>query len=615
MKLRSKLLIPIAGVVVLLTVTLSYAYITLLGGAIEKQFQKRGVSVASSLASNGKMGVLMQDSSQLGVFMDYAMMDKEVRYIIFFNEQGIKIASRGDANIPSGVKAAKELKEVRVEEAKDAAANAGFAFSAPVTPRSGASTTIGSVTVYISIEELAADKRATILLSLFITFFFVAGVVAVVYFLANSITKPVIQLGALAHAVKSGDLSGQVEVTSQDEIADLTRDVNSMVENIRTLVDEVKQKSIVAEQAAEQANKNTKAVQEQEQYYSHSIETMLMEMGKFADGDLTVSMSAERDDAIGKLFDGFTVAVEKIRTMLTRVTEAVSATASASSQISASAEEMAAGAQEQTHQASEVATAVDEMTKTIIDTTKNASTAAELSRMYGENARDGGKIVVETISGMNRIQDVVRKSADTVKELGKSSDQIGEIIQVIDDIADQTNLLALNAAIEAARAGEMGRGFAVVADEVRKLAERTTKATKEIAGMIKQIQKNTVGAVRSMSEGTNEVESGRTLALKAGTSLQEIIGGAESVVEMITSVANANQEQTHAAEMISKNIEAISSVTQETASGIQQVAKASEDLNHLTQNLQDLLHEFKMDDHATQQPLLVKHGNRTLARR
>jgi len=594
MKLRSKLLVPITGAVILSTATLSIVYITLLGGSIEKQFQKRGESVASSLASNGKMGVLMQDSSQLGTFMDFAMADREVKYILFYNDQGVKIASRGDAVMPSGVKAAKDLKEILVEEAKDAAGNGAFAFSAPVTPRGGASSMIGSVTVCISTENLASDKRDTILLSLLITFAFVAGVVGVVFYLANSITKPVVKLGALAHAVAQGDLSQQVEVTSKDEIGDLTRDVNSMVENIRTLVDEVKQKSAVAEEAAEQANRTTKAVQEQEQYYSHSIETMLSQMGKFADGDLTVSVEAERDDAIGKLFDGFTLAVEKIRHMLTRVTEAVSATASASSQISASAEEMAAGAQEQTHQASEVATAVDEMTKTIIDTTKNASTAAELSRMYGENARNGGKIVVETISGMNRIQEVVRKSADTVKELGKSSDQIGEIIQVIDDIADQTNLLALNAAIEAARAGEQGRGFAVVADEVRKLAERTTKATKEIAKMIKQIQKDTAGAVQSMQLGTKEVEQGREMAEKSGESLALIIEGAEKVVDVITSVAAASEEQSASAEHISKNIEAITNVTQESAGGTQQIARAAEDLNRLTQNLQEMLGQFTL---------------------
>jgi methyl-accepting chemotaxis protein len=237
------------------------------------------------------------------------------------------------------------------------------------------------------------------------------------------------------------------------------------------------------------------------------------------------------------------------------------------------------------------------MTKTILDITKNSSIAASSSKNAGIIAQEGGRVVAETIEGMGRISIVVLKSAATVHALGKSSDQIGEIIQVIDDIADQTNLLALNAAIEAARAGEQGRGFAVVADEVRKLAERTSKATKEIALMIKQIQNDTNEAVLSMEEGTKEVERGKELADQAGEALREIIEGSEKVVDVITQVAAASEEQSSAAELISRSIEAISNVTSESATGISEIAKTSENLNRLTANLQHLISKFKTGNH------------------
>mgnify|MGYP000385490360 FL=1 len=343
----------------------------------------------------------------------------------------------------------------------------------------------------------------------------------------------------------------------------------------------------------------TKA-KEHENYLNHHAQKMLVEMEKFAKGDLSIGLKVEnKDDLIGKLFTGFNQVVDNIRNIIVKVTEAVQATASAANQISSSTEEMAAGAQEQSSQATEVAGAVEQMTKTIYETTKNTVQATEASKNAGVIAKEGGHVVEETIIGMNRIAEVVRKSADTVQELGKSSDQIGEIVQVIDDIADQTNLLALNAAIEAARAGEQGRGFAVVADEVRKLAERTSKATKEIASMIKQIQKDTYDAVDSMQEGTKQVEDGKLLAEKAGASLEEIIIGAERVVDIVTQVAAASEEQSSAAEQISKNIESISSVTQESASGIQQIAHASEDLNRLTLNLQELIAQFKLDNSSS----------------
>lgn len=320
---------------------------------------------------------------------------------------------------------------------------------------------------------------------------------------------------------------------------------------------------------------------------------ILQEMSK---GDLTVRATAEYKGDHQIIINSINTVAVSLHDTIYRVREAIEATASASAQISGSTEEMASGAAEQSNQTTEVASAVEEMTKTILETSNNASLASDAANRAGKFAKEGDKVVSETIEGMQRIAQVVNKSSETVHTLGESSNQIGEIVQVINDIADQTNLLALNAAIEAARAGEQGRGFAVVADEVRKLAEKTTKATKEIAGMIKRIQSDTEDAVVSMNQGTTEVEKGRVLADEAGKSLKAIIKGTIEVVDISTQVAAASEEQSSAAELISKSIEAINSVSQETSSGIQQIARATEDLSRLTENLQNMITQFKINN-------------------
>jgi methyl-accepting chemotaxis protein len=341
-----------------------------------------------------------------------------------------------------------------------------------------------------------------------------------------------------------------------------------------------------------------------ENYLGSKAAEMLVEMDKLAAGDLTVSLKIEKDDQIGKLFTGFNTTVNNISTLITRVSEAVHATASASAQISSSSEEMAAGAQESSAQTTEIAGAAEEMTKTVYETSKNASIAAENSKLASQNAHKGTQKVLETKKGMERIVASTNETGRIITSLAQKTDQIGEIAQVIDDIADQTNLLALNAAIEAARAGEQGRGFAVVADEVRKLAERTTKATKEIADTIKSIQNEAKEADKSMVVAGESVQDGMQLTAQVADVLNEILEDNSKVADMINQVAAASEQQSSTAEQISRNIEGISSVTQESAAGTQQIARAAEDLNQLTTNLQGLITQFRTESLGSYSPQL-----------
>jgi methyl-accepting chemotaxis protein len=261
----------------------------------------------------------------------------------------------------------------------------------------------------------------------------------------------------------------------------------------------------------------------------------------------------------------------------------------------------AQGADTQRDQTAQVATAMQEMSSTVLQVSENSGKAAEASRKAAETARQGGIIVDETLRKMRAIADSVSSTAKKVEELGKSSDQIGRIIGVIDDIADQTNLLALNAAIEAARAGEQGRGFAVVADEVRKLAERTTTATKEIAQMIQTVQSETKMAVTAMEEGTQQVEEGVKTTTQAGEALKEIISMSENVGEVITHIATAVTEQSSATEEINNNMEQISKLVKESADGAQQSARACQDLSGLAMDLQKVVGNFKLTELSSSQ--------------
>lgn len=421
----------------------------------------------------------------------------------------------------------------------------------------------------------------------------------------NKLRESQLEKISAAEKIAAGDLEVKLHSLSENDL--LSESFEKMLDNLQKLVLEINQLTDESIKGNSSARGSTETLQGG---YKKIIEGMngtldavydpineaVRALEKIAAGDLTVEITKNYQGDHQRIKNSINHASESLSKTLKEVSKVVSAAVNSADEISSSTEEMAAGAQEQSAQAGEVAIAVEEMSKTIFETTRNTTEAAEVSRNAGTTARDGGKVVEESIARMGRIVEVVSKSSATVIELGKSSNEIGEIIKVIDDIADQTNLLALNAAIEAARAGEQGRGFAVVADEVRKLAERTTKATKEIAGMIKRIQTDTADAVESMKLGTEEVIHGKQLAEKAGSSLKQIITGAENVADIVSQVAAASEQQSRTSEQISQSIELITNVTQQSAVGVSQIAHAVENLNDLTNNLQKLIQNFKLDE-------------------
>lgn len=448
-------------------------------------------------------------------------------------------------------------------------------------------------------QLVASNRRSIILLGIISAFALVVGFL-ISRVLASQLLKPILSVATSAQALAAGNLHERVSFTSHDELGQLGTAFNEMGEKILVAMQDAQTQQSHAEKAQEKAESAMAEAQSKQAYLADSVDQMLATMDQFAEGNLTVSLEPKHDDEIGKLFAGFNRAVANLKAMFTQVNRAVTATSNTSTQILAAAEQIAGATQEQAVQAEEVFTTVDAMVHSIIENSATASQTAQVTSANRQFANKGAKVVEKTIEKIGQIADVVTNSAETVKGLSKSSEEIGNIVSVINEIAGQTSLLALNAAIEAARAGEHGRGFAVVADEVRQLAQRTTNATREIADMITRAQEDAQHAVVAMEQGLKEVKDGMQLADQTGTVLKNIVNGIDDTTERVTTIAAANEEQSATSEQISHSVEAISTVSKESAKDVADVARAAEALLVLTQELQSLVVKFNV---GTTEPL------------
>lgn len=314
----------------------------------------------------------------------------------------------------------------------------------------------------------------------------------------------------------------------------------------------------------------------------------------FGAGDFSQRMNVTSKDEFGELAVHFNHASDKLSEITGRLSKAIRNLTEHSHQLSETAEGLAQGARDQSMQTAQSASAMTEMTQTITEVAGNAMTAADASKDALSTAARGNAVVADSVIGMEQIAASVREAAELIRQLGASSEKIGDIVSVINDIADQTNLLALNAAIEAARAGDMGRGFAVVADEVRKLALHTTEATAEIGGMVHEIQAGMSRSVSAMESGNVKVEEGVRKADEARQSLEAIVEASNRGADMVERIATAAEEQSATAQQVSSSVESIAEITRRNEADTTEVMRSAEELKRIADELARMAQWFKV---------------------
>lgn len=332
---------------------------------------------------------------------------------------------------------------------------------------------------------------------------------------------------------------------------------------------------------------------EQNRQSQDAILKLLDEMGDLADGDLTIQPEVT-EQITGAIADSINYAVREMRNLVIRIKNAAQQVAVASEHSRQTATELTEAALRQAAQITEATGKMVAMARSMEDMSKSAERSAEVAQGSVATAKRGAAAVQDTITGMDGMREQIQETAKRIKRLGESSQQIGEIVELINDIAEQTNILSLNAAIQAAMAGEAGRGFAVVADEVQRLAERSAEATKQIADLVKTIQADTNEAVASMEQATNGVVQATRLADAAGQALGEIESVSEQLSGLIVNIARDAQRQSQTATDVSGSMAKIQETTTLTSSGSRQTAEAIGKLSDLARELQASVAGFKL---------------------
>ncbi|MDM8516964.1 methyl-accepting chemotaxis protein [Desulfobacterales bacterium HSG16] len=392
-------------------------------------------------------------------------------------------------------------------------------------------------------------------------------------FISRGLTVQVNHINDLFGEIGMGNFAVRAPVTSRDELGIMADSLNAMLDNTLALI---------------QSSEERDSMQQ-------SIMKLLTEISELAEGDLT-SRAEVTEDFTGAIADSFNDMAEQLGRVVRNVKDVTIQVSSTSQEVSTSTENLAETSEMQAVQVSDAIAAINEMATSIQQVAENATQCDAVSEESTSHAKEGSEIVRTTNAAMDSIRDHVQETARAIKRLGESSQEVGNIVQLINDIADRTSILALNASIQAAMAGEAGRGFAVVAEEVQRLAERSTDATQQIDTLIKNIQGEINEAGTSMEDSIQQVVEGSKLSDKAYGKLQEIETVTMKLQELIQSISMASKQQARASENIAKTMEEVGEISSQNSAASRQTAVSMKNLAEASDELNESVSVFKLDE-------------------
>jgi methyl-accepting chemotaxis protein len=428
-------------------------------------------------------------------------------------------------------------------------------------------------------EQIRSQQVTAVGLFVVVALATIVGGLGLTVWQTGLIVRPVAQLRQVAQRLSAGNLSARIHMISRDELGDLSRAFNSMAEDLQRMVETERSSKI--------------HLQETVSAYQAFVE-------KVAQGDLTARLALngsgpqEGGDELTQLGHNLNQMAEALADMTRQVREAAASISAAAAEILAATTQQIASATEQDAAITQTMTTVEEVRATVTQTAERVQSVADASRQSVAVSRAGQDAVTDTIEGMRLVRQRTESIAENILMLSERAQQIGEITATVNDIADQSRLLALNASIEAARAGEEGKGFAVVAMEVRQLADQSREATARVRDILAEVQQAINTAVMVTEEGSKGVESGMSLAQRAGQAIAELAATIEEAAQASTQIAASTRQQTNGMDQLAAAMASIKQASTQTAASTRQAERSAQDLNDMARRMQAVVARYQI---------------------